>query len=228
MMNFDNQTLPFQVSQYRQMQRVIPAATTLYELSRIILETNLQQNDRLLIVGAGGGREVEHFATSPKAFSLLGIDPSAEMLEIAKAYVEHYRVEKLCTLVKGTLETLDPTLEFDAATSLLVMHFLKDDGEKLNFLKAIRQRLKPGAVYLHADLCFTDTAEFQRVSPVFVANAKAAGIPYERAIQGPALIETLPVISEERTRELFTEAGFGSITPYYRGLWYSAWWCVAV
>ncbi len=63
-------------------------------------------------------------------------------------------------LHRGTISELDET-NFDAATALLEMHFLPDDGEKLDFLKAIHNRLKRGAKLILADGCFDkNSAEF--------------------------------------------------------------------
>jgi SAM-dependent methyltransferase len=46
-----------------------------------------------------------------------------------------------------------PPGPFDAATCLLTLHFVPDDGAKEQTLREIRRRLKPGAPFVLVDLC---------------------------------------------------------------------------
>ncbi|MVM33957.1 hypothetical protein GO755_28235 [Spirosoma sp. HMF4905] len=65
---------------------------------------------------------------------------------------EKLRDYKNVTLIEGLLTDLDPARKYGAATLLLVLHFLDDQGAKLNLLKAISQRLAPGAPFVMLDI----------------------------------------------------------------------------
>ena len=56
------------------------------------------------------------------------------MLLIARKKVAAASLENRISLVRGLINDVAEK-DFDAATSILVMHFLPDDGTKLNFLK---------------------------------------------------------------------------------------------
>jgi len=199
----------------------IPSIEGLYASYTAIMDAALDDSDQVLVVGAGGGREIEALTVSNRRLNLTGIDPSADMLDLASevARASGFPADRL-TLTKGTVDTLDQTPAFDAASSILVMHFLPDDGQKLAFLRSIRERLKPGAPFVLVDVMINDTAEFEQLKPVFVEHARRHGMPDDALKTAPDMIASLPAISEGRTRDLLEEAAFGQVTPFFRSLWY--------
>lgn len=217
-MDFDNAP-PFDLDEYRRMQLAIPGVDGFYRLLGAVAESAVAPEGEVLIVGAGGGRELE--ALGPAGFRFTALDPSAQMLEAARPYAAGF--PERAAFVHGTVDDLPPEARYDAATALLVMHFLPDDGAKAAFLSAIRARLKPGALYVHADVCFEDAGAFAAMTPAFLAHARLAGLPEDKAAVGPEVIATMPVIGEARARELFAEAGFEGATRFYQGLWYRGW-----
>ncbi|MEO0823838.1 MAG: hypothetical protein AAF074_25945 [Pseudomonadota bacterium] len=122
----------------------------------------------------------------------------------------------------GTVDDA-PDGPFEAATSVLVMHFLPDDGAKRAYLAAIRQRLRAGALYIHVDVCVDSPAEREAMVEPFLRHAALQGLPAAKARIAPRIIRELPVISEARTRALLAETGFGAVTAFFRGLWYAGW-----
>lgn len=226
---------PMPVADYRRLQAMIPGLEALYSCLRAVMDASLPTGAKVLIVGAGGGREIEALAPSSKAYRLTGVDPSGDMLSVARDHVALLDATERTTLVKGTVDDLGDSVQFDAATSMLVMHFFPDDGAKLDYLRAIRRRLRPGAPYVHADVSAADRAMFARLSPVVEAHGGLVGMPPEvasapgrhigeMAFDGPKAL----VIPESRTLTLFEEAGFRPVAPIFRGLWYAAWWAEAV
>ncbi len=73
------------------------------------------------------------------------------MLSIARKKVAIASLENKISLVHGLIDNVAEN-NFDAATSILVMHFLPDDGTKLNFIKGIADKLKPGAPIVLVDI----------------------------------------------------------------------------
>ena len=221
-MDFDKAP-PFPISEYRDLQRAIPGLEGLYRLVRAGFDSLVKDGARILIVGAGGGREIETLAASPKRFSFIAVDPSVAMLEQARAYATALGAQERTTFIEGLVDDAPKQPLCDAATSLLVMHFLADDGAKASYLQAIRDRVRAGAPLILADISFDEPAAFERMRPMFIAHAELVGLNADKVARGPEMISKLPIISEARTRQLLAEAGFGSITPLFRGLWYALW-----
>ncbi|MEX1147046.1 MAG: class I SAM-dependent methyltransferase [Sphingomonadales bacterium] len=225
---------PMPVADYRHFQQVVPGLEGLYRSIRAIMDASLPDRAHIMIAGAGGGREIEALGASPRAFRMTGIDPSSDMLAIAQTYADALDMKQRIQLVKGTVEDADKNEAFDAATSILVMHFLADDGAKARYLQCIRERLKPGAPYLHADVSFDNRHMFDRIAPAIYEHALIVGLPVHVA-EGPAhhigrmaFGDGPPtIISEARTLDLFRKAGFRLVAPFFRGLWYAGWWMEA-
>jgi tRNA (cmo5U34)-methyltransferase len=212
----------------------MPGVDALYHCIRAICDAKLEQDARILIVGAGGGREIEALAASPRQYRLTGIDPSDAMLDVAREYVASAEANERVELIEGLTADLPDTVRFGAATSILVMHFLPDDGSKESYLTEIRKRLKPGATYLHADATFGDRAEFEALASAMREYAGLVGLA-EIADAPPTAIAkmafeqpTSSIVSEARVRELFASTGFSVVAPFYRGFWYAGWWLEAV
>lgn len=230
-MNYDEEA-PFEVARYREMQKALPGVDALYRLALAHLETVLPQGGHILVVGAGGGREVEALAGSRVPFTVTGADPSADMLDIARWHAEASARPEDVTLIQGVAQDVAaPAGGFDAATSLLVMHFLPDDASdkgKASYLRTIREKLRPGALLVHADVSFDDDAARAAFAPVFLRHAALAGLDEKAAATGPGVIETMPIISARRTEQLLAASGFGAPTIFFQALWYRAWVAKAV
>ena len=217
---------PMPVDQYRTTQHAIPGLNGLYDAARAIIEATTTDGARILVVGAGGGREIESLGGSDRRFDITGVDPSADMLALAT----RYRRDAQVSLIKGLVDDLPGNAAFDAATSFLVMHFIRHETEKLAFLRAIRRRLKQGATYLHADLSLSGVAAFDQIAPAFIAHAKIVGLD-AIAVPATAAIAAMldgRVIGEAATAALFEASGFAPVAPFFRGLWYAGWWTRAV
>lgn len=221
------QSIP--AANYRSFQAaLIPGVEGLYRALRAITDAVLSDGASILIVGAGGGREIEALGASPSGYRFLGVDPSPEMLAVAQACVATERLGDRTRLIEGLVDDLPRDEMFDAATALLVMHFIPDDGSKLAFLSGIRARLRRGAAYLHADTCFDNSGMFERMAPVFAKNAVMGGLAPDVAASVVERIRTLPIVSETIVRERLEQSGFRVVAPFFRGLWYAAWWAEAI
>lgn len=223
---------PMPVDHYRDFQRVIPGLDDLYHCMNAIVSTRLIGGERVLVVGAGGGREVESLAQLPLRLQITGVDPSHDMLELARAHVPQGAEDRV-ELVRGLVEDLPESPAYAAATAILVTHFLPDDGAKARLLSQIRSRLDVGGLYLHVDVAIDDDREFDRLAAAVAARARAIGLPEEVANGAPAFVERMrstdppSVISTTRTRQLLSEAGFEVVSSFFTGFWYRGWWAEA-
>lgn len=220
--------LPIQFAEYRNMQRTIPGVEGLYAATRAILSTSVPASGRILVVGAGGARELELLQNVEAAMSMLAVDTSAEKLEQTKAFMNALGPGKHVEYVAGPVEAAPSAPLCVGATSLLVMHSLPDDGTKLSYLRSIRSRLVPGAPLVLADVSFDDLADFKRTVPAFLEHARHAEVADRHSDVDTRVIPTMPIIDDRRTRELLTQAAFGDITPFFRSFWYAGWWARAV
>ena len=213
------------VEEYENLARkFIPGYDGLYSLAQILLAENLPEKADILIVGAGGGKEILTFGKAFANANFTGVDPSEKMLGVARELVEKENLQSRVSLRRGTIDDLDEK-QYDAGTAMLVMHFLPDDGEKLNFLKAIHQRLKPDAKFIIADGCFDkNSKDFDWLMNAYKNHAQLKGAPpeiMEEAVK--KITESVYSVSEKRELELLTEANFGDIKIFFQGLWVKAW-----
>jgi SAM-dependent methyltransferase len=77
----------------------------------------------ILVVGAGGGAEIERFLPDNPGWRLSGVDPSQDMLDLAAAKADRL-VRDRVKLIRGTVDDAPGAQRFDAATCLYVLHFL--------------------------------------------------------------------------------------------------------
>ena len=131
--------------------KIIPGYHWIYELAEHLLRDNLDKEAKILVAGAGTGKEIIEFSQNNSHWSFTGVDPSKQMLSIAREKIGAAPLADRVSLVQGKIEDLKEK-DFDAATSILVMQFLADDGEKLHFLKSIYEKLKPGGLLILVDL----------------------------------------------------------------------------
>lgn len=103
----------------------------------------------LLVTGAGGGNELSAWGPSNPKWTFTGVDPSEEMIQIAKNKTVQLGLESRVRLIQGTIDDL-PLSEskFDAASCILVLHFVDDVQVKLKLLRTIKDNLKSGAPFI--------------------------------------------------------------------------------
>ncbi|MGO4259464.1 class I SAM-dependent methyltransferase [Lysobacter sp. TAB13] len=213
---------PQAVARYAQGPvRQVPGFHALQQMTELLLAETVPDDGHVLVLGAGGGLELKVFAEAHPQWRLVGVDPSAEMLKLADATLGPVatRVE----LVEGYIDTAPPG-PFDGATCLLTLHFLPSD-ERLNTLREIRRRLKPGAPLIVAHHSVPQ-AQDQRLRWLhrYAAFAAASGVPTVDAANAVAAINSrLPMLSPEQDAALLEEAGFERIELFYAGFTFKGW-----
>lgn len=210
------------------IRKAIPGYEALHGMAHSLLQTNLSESARLLVVGSGTGMELVNYCQQNPTWSLTGVDPSAEMMAIAVEELTTLRYRERVDLHTGYVSTLPKTEPMDAATLMLVMHFLPDDGSKLQLLKDIARRLKPGAELVFADL------HGDKSLPYFAKLRKAWQALYfsqldeESRIKAEANFQTsidnsIYFITEARIIELLQTAGFSNVTKFYNAFLFGGW-----
>lgn len=180
---------------------------------------NDSTNDKLLAVGCGTGNEILVLKQNGYNGSIMGIDPSPEMIAQATHKLKDYEDIVLKEVLVSQL-TIDH--QFNAATLILVLHFLKDDGDKLDLLRDISIRLEPKALLIMLDITGNDM-EIRKNLEILEQLLPPDMDQNEIAKRLDRIYRELHHVSEQRIIELFTEAGFEEPTKFFQSTIYMGW-----
>ncbi len=201
--------------------RIVPGWSDMLRMSDVLLGERIACGASVLVVGAGGGLELKRFAESYPDWRFVGVDPSREMLTLARTTLGDLgsRVE----LHEGYIDTA-PEGPFDAATCLLTLHFVPAD-QRLRTLQEIRRRLVPGAPFVVAHLSFPQEQDArERWLGRYAAFVATSGVDVEKARAGAKAIESkLTILSPTQEESLMREAGFSDIELFYAGFAFRGW-----
>lgn len=199
------------------IRRVIPGYDTLHGMSALILGNEVPQDGRLLVVGAGTGAELAVLGQAQPGWHFTACDPAAGMLAVAEHRMAEAGLSERVALHACTADALPEAEPFDAATCLLVLHFIPDDGSKLAVLKSIAARLKPGAPLVFADMYEDPTApRYRRLMEAWIAWQLKAGIDPVEVEKGRRHVERdIHFVPEARLADLLDAAGFGPAERFY-------------
>jgi len=199
----------------------VPGFHALQKMAALLLAERVPRDGCVLVLGAGGGLELKVFAEAQADWRFVGVDPSAEMLNLAQATLGPLasRVE----FHEGYIDTA-PAGPFDGAACLLTLHFLSAE-ERLRTLKETAQRLKPGAPLVVAHHSFPQSEdEKARWLDRYAAFAAASGIAAADARNAIAAISSrLPLLSPEQDAALLHAAGFQDVELFYAGFTFKGW-----
>ncbi len=197
--------------------KIIPSYHSMYELAQHLLRDKLNKDARILVAGAGTGKEIIDCSLNNPLWSFTGFDPAEPMLSIAKKKVVIASLENKISLVHGLINDVMEK-NFDAATSILVMHFLPDDGSKLDFLKGIASKIKPGAPVVLIDIeGEIGTDEYNTLNAAW-RNQQIFKRNDDKKVNEEFELREKEVhfISQKRIESLMVEAGFIKIYKFFK------------
>ncbi len=201
--------------------RQVPGYGSLHRMISLLLAETVPEAGRVLVLGAGGGLELQALAEAHAGWSFDGVDPSAEMLELAKQTSAAHAAR--IGLHHGYIEDA-PAGPFDAATSLLTFHFIARE-QRLETLKELHRRLKPGAplVLVHVSFPQTEPERSQWIARhvAFSATEGADLAQLESARQ--AIGTRLTILSPDEEEAMLQAAGFSAVRLFYAGLSFRGW-----
>lgn len=201
--------------------RQVPGYAGLLRMATLLLAERVPADARVLVLGAGGGLELRAFADAQPNWSFDGVDPSGPMLQLAaKTTTEH---SSRIRLHEGYVDTA-PDGPFDAATCILVFHFMTSE-QRLDALRQLRRRLKPGAPFVLAHISFPQTEPERSLWIArHVAFGAAAGLTPEQTESARQAIGTrLSILDPAEEEALLGDAGFADITQFYAAFSFRGW-----
>lgn len=198
--------------------RQVPGFAGLHRMMSQLLAESVPPAGRVLVLGAGGGLELKYLADQHPGWAFDGVDPAAAMLSLARQTIAPHgaRVQ----LHEGYIQDA-PDGPFDAATCLLTLHFVARE-QRLETLRQMRRRLKPGAPLVVAHISFSQTepdrsrwiarhVAFGGTDPAQVENARHA------------IGTRLSILSPEDDEAMLRDAGFVDVSLFYAGLSFRGW-----
>lgn len=195
----------------------VPGYADLHRMTTILLAERAPENAEILVVGAGGGLEIKAFAEAEPGWRFTGVDPSAEMLDLARQTLGP--LAPRADLRQGTIDAA-PAGPFDGATCLLTLHFLPRD-ERLRTLREIHRRLRPGAALVVAHHSVAEGADLRGW---LTRSLAFGGSDHDTAA---TMAQRLPALTTENDEALLREAGFSGIALFYAGFSLRGWVAVA-
>lgn len=201
--------------------RQVPGYSSLHRMVSLLLAEQMPADGRVLVLGAGGGQEIKALADAHPGWSFDGVDPSADMLRLAKRVISPH--DARVRLHEGYIGSA-PEEIFDAATCILTFHFIPRE-QRLETLKELRRRLKDGAPFILVHLSFPQ-AEPERSK--WIARHVAYGLsdradPVHAQATREAIGNRLTILSPEEEVAMLEGAGFADASLFYAGLSIKGW-----
>lgn len=204
-------------------RRLVPGYAAFQQLIGLVLDAELKDDASILVMAAGGGAELLSIAPKRAGWKLTGVDPSPDMLALAESKLRAAGYAERVSLVTGYVADA-PEGPFDAATSCLVMPFIADDGGKLDYLRQMRRRLRVGAPLVIVEgFAARDPEGWERYIKSYTMYARLHGVDETALARASDMQASLHYISAERQRQLFDEAGFSSVEPFFQALHIHGW-----
>jgi len=209
----------------RQFAKLAPMRDALHFLMREIL-SELPIDARILCVGVGTGSELIYLAQNFPQWHFTAVEPAAPMLDICRQKAEELAIAPRCTFYEGYLDSLPASDAFDAATCLLVSHFIMQQDERSNFFRQIAARLRPDGYLVSADLVADmSTSEYQSLLEVWLRMLKHAEMPFEEVEKFHVSYgRDVALLPPQTVEAIITRSGFESPVLFLQTLLIHAWY----
>lgn len=209
----------------------IPSYDALFGMVQSYFRAELSgEGASVLVIGAGGGNELTAWGPTNPAWTFTGVDISEDMLKTAKYKTNQLGLSDRVNLIHGTIHDVpEDAAAFDAASCILVLHFIDNVQEKRELLKGIHAQLKPGAPFVlvtaYGDRESSELKDRLHVWRSFWLDAgRSPSTVNEMVNTGIMKISFMP---EEQIKGLLQEAGFTHITKFFATGLFGGWMCHA-
>jgi tRNA (cmo5U34)-methyltransferase len=190
----------------------------MHELGATALASQLAGHDAasLLFIGIGTGAElVPYKQLDVPGWRFTGVDPSEAMLAVARKRVEAEGLLARAHLHVGELHSLPAGPRFDGAQMMGVLHHVAGADGRVELLREVTRRLKPGAPLVLGCRVGMDP----ELANVELRRWRAHGVPadeLERRREGLATMR--PIESDAALFAMFARTGLVTPRPIFVSL----------
>ncbi len=200
--------------------RAVPGYHAMQSMTTLLLAERVPETARLLVLGAGGGLELKAFLQAHPVWHFDGIDPSAEMLSLARHTLGP--LAERTRLWQGYIDDA-PEGPFDGATCLLTLHFLNMD-ERRRTVAEVHRRLKPGGPFVVAHFSVPADGNRELWLARYSAFLVASGVEPEKAANARRAIDAqVHILNSDQDEAVLQEAGFSNVSLFYTGFTFRGW-----
>lgn len=201
--------------------KFLPGFADMHRMVMVLLREQVPNTGTVLVHGAGGGLELDAFARANDEWRFLAVDPAEAMIEEAKKRLDYAkaRIAFHCGFIDDA-----PVDRFDAATSLLTLHFLATE-ERVRTLQEIVRRLKPGAPFIAVHCSFPQSPQERSLwLDRYQQFAILAGADPEMAHTArDGVSNSIPLFEPSRDAELLQKAGLLDVSMFYAAFTWRGW-----
>jgi tRNA (cmo5U34)-methyltransferase len=210
---------------YDQRNSKLSALSASLHLQMRTILSGLPSNANILCVGAGTGTELLYLAKEFPSWQFTALDPAEAMLNLCRQKAVEAGIDHRCTFYCGYIDSLPVTKPFDAATSILVSHFLTDKTERIHFFSEIAARLRSGGILVNADLSSdTSTPSYTTLMAQWLQLLKWADWPANDVDKMPEVYKQhVAMLPPNEVESLLEQAGFNAPVLFSQSLFIHSW-----
>ncbi|PCK31164.1 class I SAM-dependent methyltransferase [Pseudoalteromonas piscicida] len=197
--------------------KLVPGYELLHQLTGAQLLALYPKQASILVIGAGTGKEIVELSKLNPSWQFIAQDVSSDMLEIADQNFTKLGLKERVQIHYGAISP--KVYQADAVLCLLVMHFVKDNGDKASLFKQMHEQLKPNGKLFIADLERPATG-FERDAQLIACKQLGLSEVGEQRMRVNLEHEFYPV-DKIRLAELLNTAGFDVAKPFFKVLGFS-------
>ncbi|MEX0762109.1 MAG: class I SAM-dependent methyltransferase [Dehalococcoidia bacterium] len=162
----------------------------------------LEAGGRILDIGAGGGHHVIHYARRFPQARVVGLEPDAPSIELARRSLAETDLADRVEIRQGDANGFEDEDAFDLVTMNITLHETGGWVEYQNVLNRVRRALKPGGAVVVSELPYPDSPRAYRENPVYKMYA---GVQLHEALVGCGMI------TQGELRALLEDAQFARV-----------------
>ncbi len=207
------------------IRRALPTYDAMFRMVQSFLRAHVKDEANVLVIGAGGGNEIVTFGKANPTWTFAGVDPSEAMLEVALQKAKNEGIEERVSIYTGTIEQIHFKETFDAATCLLVLHFVETIEDKLSLLKTVKELLQPGSPFVLVTMYGDQSKpEFdERMNLWKSIWLDLTDLTQEDVDGMEESVRELSFISSAQIEELLELAGFERVTQFFSTTLFGGW-----